>query len=106
LRRARKLNREPHRELSRYPAEGLALAAGSADSIFVTFAAHEVRDRAGQLVITEHVARSRQTSPSTARGAMHFQPAATWRARAAEAGLSLESQTAITPFVCRIVCRR
>lgn len=121
LRRARKLSRKRHREPSRYPAEGLSLAAGSADSIFVTFAAHEVRDRAGQralfgelrqalrpggqLVITEHM-RDLANFAVYGPGAIHFQPAATWQARAAEAGLSLDSQTAITPFVCRLVCRR
>ena len=39
-------------------------------------------------------------------GAMHFQPLATWQARAVEAGLSIDSTTAITPFVHRMVCRR
>lgn len=117
LRRARKLSGE----LGRQPGKGLLLAAGSADSIFVTFAAHEVRDRAeqvalfgefrralrsgGQLVITEHQ-RDLANFAVYGLGVLHFQPLATWHARAAEAGLSLESQLAITPFVRRLVYRR
>ncbi len=95
--------------------------AGSLDTIFVTFAAHEVRDLAsqralfgglsealrpgGRLVVTEHLcdlANFAVYGP----GVLHFQSLATWLARAAEAGLSVESNTVITPFVHRLVWRR
>jgi len=97
------------------------LAAGSLDSIFVTFAAHEVRDLAvqralfsvlaralrpgGRLVITEH-SRDMANFAVYGPGALHFQPLATWRARAAEAGLAGLGQVSITPFVRRIVFQR
>jgi hypothetical protein len=100
---------------------GVLLPAGCADTVFVTFAAHEVRDRAaqralfgelraalrpgGQLMITEH-ARDLANFAVYGPGALHFQPLATWRDRAAEAGLSPASETAITPFVHRLVWRR
>ena len=104
------------RALTRGTVSAAALAAVSADSIFVTFAAHEVRGLAaqqdlfgqlrgalrpgGRLVITEH-ARDLANFAVYGPGAMHFQPLATWSAWAAEAGLSVESDTSITPFVHR-----
>lgn len=118
LRRARRLSQHP---AGRPPAAGIPHTAGSLDSIFLTFAAHEVRDLAGQralfsdlrtalrpggqLVITEHL-RDVANFAVYGPGAMHFQPLATWQARAVEAGLSIDSTTAITPFVHRMVCRR
>jgi SAM-dependent methyltransferase len=114
LRRARKLNR-------RYAAGGWPLAAGSLDSIFLTFAAHEVRDPAGQhalfaglrqalrpggrVIVTEH-SRDAPNFAVYGPGALHFQPLATWYARAAEAGLAQTSRTSITPFVTRVVFQR
>jgi hypothetical protein len=114
LRRARKP--------SRHSAAGaLSVPASSLDSIFVTFAAHEVRDTAGQralftalqralrpggrLIITEH-SRDAANFAVYGPGALHFQPLATWRARAAEAGLTETSQASITPFVRRVVFQR
>jgi SAM-dependent methyltransferase len=101
--------------------DDLSLGAGSLDSVFVTFAAHEVRDldeqralfnslgRAlrptGRLIITEH-SRGAANVAVYGPGALHFQPLATWHARAAEAGLSAQSRLRITPFVDRVVYRR
>jgi hypothetical protein len=118
LRRARRLSQHPP---ACAPVDGVALAAGSLDSIFLTFAAHEVRDLAGQralfsdlrkalrpsgqLVITEHL-RDVANFAVYGPGAIHFQPLATWQARAAEAELSIDGHATITPFVHRIVCRR
>ncbi len=97
--------------------EAPALTPGSLDSIFVTFAAHEVRDltdqralffemsgalrTGGRLVITEHL-RDLANFAVYGPGALHFQHGAIWRARAAEAGLSPESHRRITPFVHRM----
>ncbi len=118
LRRARRLSQHP---AGCTPAASIPHTASSLDSIFLTFAAHEVRDLAGQralfsdlrkalrpggqLVITEHL-RDLANFAVYGPGAMHFQPLATWQARAAEARLFIDSNTAITPFVHRIVCRR
>jgi SAM-dependent methyltransferase len=114
LRRARKLGQ-------RSTAEGMSLIANSLDSIFVTFAAHEVRDTAGQralftalqralrpggrLIVTEH-SRDAANIAVYGPGALHFQPLATWRARAGEAGLAETNHMSITPFVRRVVFAR
>jgi len=114
LRRARKLSQ-------RSTAAGLSLTASSLDSIFVTFAAHEVRDTAGQralftalqralrpggrLIVTEH-SRDAANFAVYGPGALHFQPLATWYARAGEAGLTGTNQMSITPFVRRAVFQR
>lgn len=114
LRRARKLSPRP-------AADGLSLTACSLDSIFVTFAAHEVRDTAGQralftalqqalrpggrLIVTEH-ARDAANIAVYGPGALHFQPLATWHARAGEAGLATTNHTSITPFVTQVVFAR
>ncbi len=99
----------------------MPLAEGSLDTIFVTFAAHEVRDlgaqralfgelhRAlrpgGRLVITEHV-RDLGNFAVYGPGTFHFQPLATWRWRTAELGMPFQSDETITPFVHRMVWAR
>jgi len=109
------------RRLSRRVACGSALNDGSFDSIFVTFAAHEVRELTGQralftalhqalrpggrLIVTEH-ARDAANFAVYGPGALHFQPLATWYARAAEAGLTVARRDRITPFVRRVVFQR
>lgn len=114
LRRARTLRRDR-------AADGGPLTASSLDSIFVTFAAHEVRDRAGQralfaalqralrpggrLIVTEH-SRDAANFAVYGPGALHFEPLATWQTRAAEAGLTETSQLSLTPFVTRVVFQR
>jgi hypothetical protein len=114
LRRARKRSQGA-------TATGLSLTPSSLDSIFVTFAVHEVRDTSGQralftalqralrpggrLIITEH-ARDAANFAVYGPGALHFQPLATWYARAAEAGLTDANHQNIAPFVTRVVFRR
>jgi SAM-dependent methyltransferase len=101
--------------------DALPLPTASADSIFVTFAAHEIRDRddqralfgelrralrpGGRLVVTEHL-RDLANVAAFGPGAFHFQPASTWHHRAEEAGFDLETDRSITPFVHRMVWRR
>jgi SAM-dependent methyltransferase len=113
LRRARKLSQGS-------AAAGLPPTAGSLDSIFVTFAVHEIRDIDGQralftalqqalrpggrLIVTEH-SRDAANFAVYGPGALHFQPLATWYARAAEAGLTEENRLSVTPFVTRVVFR-
>ncbi len=99
----------------------LALMPSSLDSIFVTFAAHEIRDgedqralfgelhRAlrpgGHLVVTEHL-RDAANFIVYGPAAFHFQPASTWINRADEAGFDIESDVSITPFVHRLIWQR
>ena len=101
--------------------DSLPLAAASTDTIFVTFAAHEIRDLAeqrsffgelgralrpgGRLVVTEHL-RDLANAAVYGPGALHFQPASVWTERAAAAGFTCELDTSITPFVHRLVWRR
>jgi hypothetical protein len=102
-------------------ARRLPMPSASLDTVFVTFAAHEVRDvddqralfgelhrslgRGGRLVVTEHL-RDLANALVYGPGALHFQRAVVWTDRAAEAGFVLERDTAITPFVHRMVWRR
>jgi SAM-dependent methyltransferase len=101
--------------------DDIPLATASLDSIFVTFAVHEVRagpdQRAlfhelrrvlrpgGRLVVTEHL-RDLANLAVYGPGAFHFQPAGTWIGRAAEAGFDVAGDRSITPFVHRMVWRR
>jgi hypothetical protein len=114
LRRARKVSEHS-------ATDGLLLSASSLDSIFVTFAAHEVRDTPGQralfcvlrralrpggrLIVTEH-SRDAANFAVYGPGALHFQPLGTWQTRAVEAGLTQASQMSLTPFVTRVVFQR
>lgn len=99
----------------------LPVATSTLDSVFVTFAAHEIRDRAaqgelfgelrrvlrpdGRLIVTEHL-RDIANVAVYGPGAFHFQPAGTWIDRAAEAGFELASDVSITPFVHRMLWNR
>jgi hypothetical protein len=118
LRRARRSNK--HRS-ARSSCDTRTLANETLDTIFVTFAAHEVRALGpqrsmfvelhqalrpgGRLVITEHL-RDLSNFAVFGPGSFHFQPAATWYRRSAEVGLHLESDLAITPWVHRMVWAR
>ena len=98
----------------------LPVATASLDSIFVTFAAHEVRARRDQRALFGELRRApprwpprRDRAPPGPRhfavygpGAFHFQPAGTWIDRAAEAGFAMDGDRSITPFVHRMVWRR
>jgi SAM-dependent methyltransferase len=114
LRRARRWNQHLS---SRSSCADLQFTDASLDTIFVTFAAHEIRDlelqrsifgelhRAlrpgGRLVITEHPPDLRNFAVY-GPGTFHFQPLAIWCRRSAELGMLLRSDEAITPFVHRI----
>jgi len=99
----------------------LDAGAGAFDTIFLTFAIHEVRNRhaqralfaelhrtlrpGGQLVITEHL-RDLANAAVYGPGALHFLPGRIWRAGAEGAGFTPKSETAITPFVRRFTWTR
>lgn len=94
---------------------------GSLDTVFLTFAVHEVRDRddqralfadihrvlrpGGRLVVTEHL-RDLANGAVFGPGSLHFQRADVWRTRAAESGFDLVAELAVTPFVRRFTWRR
>jgi SAM-dependent methyltransferase len=99
----------------------LRLATGSVDTIFLTFAVHELRGRreqralfaelhralrpGGRLVITEHL-RDLANATIYGPGALHFQTANVWRARAAESGFVPVAESTITPYVRRFTWNR
>jgi hypothetical protein len=99
----------------------LPLAAGRAARLYLSFAAHEVRDpgeRAalfagaalalapgGELVVTEHVIDAANLAVY-GPGALHFRPRRTWLALGAGAGLHLVDEVRLTPFVRRFTWRR
>jgi SAM-dependent methyltransferase len=119
LRRARDL--QPSTRPAGSAVDRLPGADGSLDTVFVTFAAHEVRavedQRAlfaelgrllrpgGRLVLAEHVV----DLPNLlvfGPAAFHFRAARVWRARAAEAGLVPVGVCRLTPFVRRLLWSR
>lgn len=101
--------------------EHLPVGDGALDTVFLTFAAHEVRDpgaqralfaelrralpAGGRLVVTEHL-RDLANLAVYGPGAFHFQPARTWHRHAAEAGLVLVDDMPISPFVHRFTWQR
>jgi SAM-dependent methyltransferase len=99
----------------------LPFQSGSLDTIFITFAAHEVRplhdQRAlfkelhrvlaagGRLVVTEHMLDSANVGVY-GPGAFHFQRAARWLRRASEVRFKLVGDDHKTPFVRRFVWQK
>lgn len=99
----------------------LPVESASLDSIFMTFAIHEVRSiedqRAlfcelhrvlapgGRLIITEHL-RDAANLGAFGPGALHFQPRSRWAARAREARFELVLEDRVTPFVRRLAWQR
>ncbi len=97
------------------------VADGTADAVTLVFSAHEVRRRAaredlfrevsrvlaadGAALVVEHV-RDCANFAAFGPGALHFQPASEWRRLAALAGLEVDLETRITPFVRVLRLRR
>jgi len=96
-------------------------ATSSLDTVFLTFAVHEVRDRrdqralfaqlhrvlrpGGRLVVTEHL-RDLPNAAVFGPAVLHFQRARCWRDRAAEAAFTATGESTITPYVRRFTWRR
>jgi len=113
LRRARSEPASPGGGTSSLPLDSRSL-----DTIFMTFAAHEVRplhdQRAlfkelhrvlasgGRLVVTEHMLDGANVGVY-GPGALHFQPAERWMRRASETRFQLVDDDHLTPFVRRLV---
>jgi SAM-dependent methyltransferase len=99
----------------------LPIRTASLDSIFMTFAVHEVRPArdqealfcelhrvlapGGRLVVTEHMLDAANVG-AYGPGALHFQPAARWTHRARSVRFNLVSDVRLTPFVRRLVWQR
>jgi SAM-dependent methyltransferase len=101
-------------------SDALPLPSQDRDTIFLLFAAHEVRDAvrrtqllreaarvlipSGQLVLVEHL-RDWKNFLAFGPGAFHFHSARLWQNSIHGAGLAIERQHPITPFVRCFVLR-
>ena len=99
----------------------LAAADGSLEAVFLIFAAHEVRRRTrrellfgeirrvlstdGVALVVEH-ARDCSNFVAFGPGAFHFQPVSEWRRLARMAGLEIDLERRMTPFVRILRLRR
>jgi|GEM_PF-71213 len=99
----------------------LPLADGSVDAALLLLAAHELRQRpsrvallrelgralapGGKIVLAEHL-RDAQNFLAFGPGCLHFWSAREWRANAAAAGLAVERELKLTPWVTVFVLRR
>jgi hypothetical protein len=93
--------------------DALPAPAGACDTVFVLFAAHEIRDRArrvtffrelarilsrdGQIFVAEHL-RDWRNFLAFGPGFLHFYSRAEWLRAAREAGLVLQAETGLTRF--------
>jgi hypothetical protein len=105
-----------HIETTRFP-----LNAHSVDTIFVIFSAHEIRDAGerilffkelhrvlksgGVIVVTEHL-RDAANLCAYSIGAFHFFPRAAWLRVFQEAGLSIDTEFKLTPFVTTFILKK
>jgi SAM-dependent methyltransferase len=96
----------------------IPLEDGGADRIYVTFAAHEIRDDAeraaffqqlnrilrpaGYIQVTEHI-RDLPNFLVYNIGAFHFLSRKSWRITFAEAGLQIRRQTKLNPFITTFI---
>lgn len=94
--------------------DNLPLPGGDRDEAFLLFAAHEVREPArrtqllretsrilkhdGQIVLVEHL-RDLPNFLAFGPGFLHFHSERSWRKSIQEAGLRVERESTITPFV-------
>jgi ubiquinone/menaquinone biosynthesis C-methylase UbiE len=92
----------------------LPLPAGDRDEVFLLFAAHEVRaperrsqllreanrvlKEGGQVILVEHL-RDWRNFLAFGPGFLHFHSERAWRRNIQEAGLQIERESTITPFV-------
>jgi hypothetical protein len=111
--RARRLH-PPLRPASPAILDALPAPAAACDTVFVFFAAHEIRDRVrrvtffrelarvsspnGQVLVAEHL-RDCRNFLAFGPGFLHFYSRGEWLRVAREAGLVLEAEAGLTPFV-------
>jgi SAM-dependent methyltransferase len=109
---------EPFRQ-GRYDA--LPISDNECDAVFLLFAAHEVRDRehrthlfresarvlreGGHVVLVEHL-RDWKNFVAFGPGFFHFHTRQSWLRSIRDAGLLVEEQGPVTPFVECIILRR
>jgi SAM-dependent methyltransferase len=98
----------------RAPLDVLPFQDSSQDAVFLLFAAHEVRHHArrvallreirrvlapdGRVVLVEHL-RDWKNFAAFGPGFLHFFSRREWLSAAAEAGLHVDSESSVTPFV-------
>ncbi|MEM6770854.1 MAG: methyltransferase domain-containing protein, partial [Bacteroidota bacterium] len=103
-----------HPGTERVVTHDLPLKRAAVDAVFVTLAAHEIRDDAervrffrqlrnsikpaGKIVVTEHL-RDTANFLAYTFGFFHFLPRETWLQTFNQSGLRVESEQSITPFI-------
>lgn len=101
--------------------DGLPMLASACDTVFLLFAAHEIRDRpgrerffgelrriltpGGRVVIVEH-ARDLANAIAFGPGCLHFYPRGEWRRLTRHAGLIVEAEESFTPLVRSFMLRK
>lgn len=101
--------------------DALPMLASACDTVFLLFAAHEVRNRGdrerffgelrrilapgGQVVVVEHM-RDLAGAIAFGPGCLHFYPRSEWLRLGRHAGFTLASETSFTPLVRCFVWRK
>jgi hypothetical protein len=62
-------------------------------------------ERQGQVVLVEHL-RDMPNFLAFGPGFLHFHSGRSWRGSIQKAGLRIEQQTRVTPFVCCFILRK
>jgi len=112
---------DPHVAPLRCDFKALPLSDGDCDTVFLLFAAHEVRNRAsreaffrelhrsltsgGVVVLVEHL-RDVPNFLAFGPGFLHFLPRSEWLRLGVLSGLELEMEARFTPFVRLFVWRK
>ena len=120
IKRARKAY-PPYPGTSQVNTSSLPSETGSADLIFVIFAAHEIRKEverdiffnelkrilkpAGKIVLTEHL-RDLPNFLAYTIGFFHFMPLSSWRRTFNKCGLKVSDEFKITPFVSTFILEK
>ncbi len=102
-------------------SDALPLPSEDRDTVFLLFAAHEVRDPArrtqllleaarvlqdaGPVILVEHL-RDWKNFVAFGPGSLHFHSGRDWRASIRKAGLRVEREITVTPFVRCFVLRK
>ncbi|WP_231717465.1 class I SAM-dependent methyltransferase [Hymenobacter sp. DG25A] len=110
----------PYPGTERVQPETLPLPTGSVDWVIVMLSAHEIRQQTqriafleearrslqprGRLVIVEHL-RDPANFMAYTIGFLHFYSRATWLSAFQTAGLTLEQEQKITPFISAFILR-
>lgn len=120
IKRARKLY-PPYPETKRISTDRLPLSDAAADKVFLILSAHEIRNShererffaeinrilksEGRITVTEHL-RDAANFFAYNVGFLHFHSRETWLETFASAGLNIEKESKITPFITTFILKK